>query len=290
MDSRNTIHFLGLSPELRDRSTRSCNTIAGGNSPRQPITIVVGAHARESNSKNPIYGMGMEIEKIDTSVFVRMASHGSSCGACKFLRRKCIHGCIFAPYFCYDDAVAHFAAIHKIFGASNVSKLLSHLPVHCRSEAAVTISYEAQARIRDPIYGCVAHIFALQRQVANLQEEIQQLITQGEHPAAAQVASYGSTQAMSSLGDFPSSTRQYDPTNFRSLSDQQVPLNLNSVGIFDGDTNPDLPALQGEALYQWEHRSCNEFASDISSLERLCLDADHGIIQNDPWFANAIDP
>ncbi|KAI4384486.1 hypothetical protein MLD38_002636 [Melastoma candidum] len=107
-----------------------------------------------------------------------MTGSGSSCGACKFLRRKCTCDCVFAPYFSYDQASAHFAAVHKVFGASNVSKLLSHLPVQARSDAAVTISYEALARMRDPVYGCVAHIFALQEQVANLQEEIEILGTQ----------------------------------------------------------------------------------------------------------------
>ncbi|PRQ25913.1 putative transcription factor AS2-LOB family [Rosa chinensis] len=90
---------------------------------------------------------------------------GSPCGACKFLRRKCASDCIFAPYFCSEQGPARFAAIHKVFGASNVSKLLLHVPVHDRCEAVVTIAYEAQARIRDPVYGCVAHIFALQQQV-----------------------------------------------------------------------------------------------------------------------------
>ena len=90
---------------------------------------------------------------------------GSPCGACKFLRRKCATDCIFAPYFCSEQGPARFAAIHKVFGASNVSKLLLHVPVHDRCEAVVTIAYEAQARIRDPVYGCVAHIFALQQQV-----------------------------------------------------------------------------------------------------------------------------
>ncbi|OMO59078.1 hypothetical protein CCACVL1_25114 [Corchorus capsularis] len=107
-----------------------------------------------------------------------MTGLGSSCGACKFLRRRCTSECVFAPYFCYDEATTHFAAVHKVFGASNVSKLLLHLPIHNRSDAAVTISYEALARIRDPIYGCVAHIYALQQQVANLQEEIELLINQ----------------------------------------------------------------------------------------------------------------
>ncbi|KAI4340199.1 hypothetical protein MLD38_025061 [Melastoma candidum] len=101
-----------------------------------------------------------------------MTGAGSPCGACKFLRRKCVRGCVFAPYFCHEQGVAHFAAIHKVFGASNVSKLLANLPVEERHEAAVTISYEAQARLRDPIYGCVSHIFALQQQVFSLQAQL----------------------------------------------------------------------------------------------------------------------
>ncbi|GAB4830506.1 hypothetical protein Ancab_020217 [Ancistrocladus abbreviatus] len=103
---------------------------------------------------------------------------GSPCGACKFLRRKCAADCVFAPYFCSEQGPAKFAAIHKVFGASNVSKLLLHLPVHDRCEAVITIAYEAQARIRDPVYGCVAHIFALQQQVAYLQAQLMQLKAQ----------------------------------------------------------------------------------------------------------------
>ncbi|PWZ06820.1 LOB domain-containing protein 18 [Zea mays] len=97
---------------------------------------------------------------------------GGPCGACKFLRRKCVSGCIFAPYFDSEQGAAHFAAVHKVFGASNVSKLLLQIPPHKRLDAVVTICYEAQARLRDPVYGCVAHIFALQQQVVNLQAEL----------------------------------------------------------------------------------------------------------------------
>ncbi|XP_021768960.1 LOB domain-containing protein 33-like [Chenopodium quinoa] len=102
-----------------------------------------------------------------------MTGVSTSCGACKFLRRKCTIECVFAPYFSYDEAVAHFAAVHKVFGASNVSRLLLHLPEHFRGEAALTISFEAIARMRDPVYGCVAYIHALQQEVASLQEEIE---------------------------------------------------------------------------------------------------------------------
>ncbi|KVI06961.1 lateral organ boundaries domain-containing protein [Cynara cardunculus var. scolymus] len=88
----------------------------------------------------------------------------SSCGACKFLRRKCTNECVFTPYFCYSQGAHHFAAVHKVFGASNVSKLLMKLPLQNRSEAAISISYEALARMEDPIYGCIAQILALEQQ------------------------------------------------------------------------------------------------------------------------------
>ncbi|XP_010274825.1 PREDICTED: LOB domain-containing protein 29 [Nelumbo nucifera] len=133
-----------------------------------------------------------------------MTGFGSPCGACKFLRRKCVKGCVFAPYFCHEQGATHFAAIHKVFGASNVSKLLAHLPVTDRCEAAVTISYEAQARLQDPIYGCVSHIFALQQQVVNLQAQLASLKAQ-----AAQNLVNGSTTATPQedtkfYGKFPS--------------------------------------------------------------------------------------
>lgn len=74
-------------------------------------------------------------------------------------------GCVFAPYFCHEQGATHFAAIHRVFGASNTSKLLTQLPASDRVDAAASIGYEAQARIQDPVYGCVAHIFVLQQQV-----------------------------------------------------------------------------------------------------------------------------
>ncbi|KAF0913771.1 hypothetical protein E2562_024636 [Oryza meyeriana var. granulata] len=110
---------------------------------------------------------------------------GSPCGACKFLRRKCAAECVFAPYFCAEDGAAQFAAIHKVFGASNAAKLLQQVAPADRSEVAATVTYEAQARLRDPVYGCVAHIFALQQQLATLQVQVEQAKTQVAQTLAA---------------------------------------------------------------------------------------------------------
>eukprot|EP00897_Mesotaenium_endlicherianum_P010248 jgi/Mesen1/9251/ME000006S09249 len=95
----------------------------------------------------------------------------SPCGACKFLRRKCTKTCIFAPHFPPDQG-QRFANVHKVFGASNVAKLLQDIPVQNREDAVNSLSYEADARVSDPIYGCVGALFQLQQQVTRLQTDL----------------------------------------------------------------------------------------------------------------------
>ncbi|XP_047339921.1 LOB domain-containing protein 18-like [Impatiens glandulifera] len=88
------------------------------------------------------------------------------CGACKFLRKKCQDDCIFAPYFDSDQGTADFESVHRIFGASNISELLTNIPIQQRTDAVFTLCLEARARLRDrdPIYGCISDIYTLQDQ------------------------------------------------------------------------------------------------------------------------------
>ncbi|KAF9676966.1 hypothetical protein SADUNF_Sadunf08G0058300 [Salix dunnii] len=95
----------------------------------------------------------------------------SPCASCKLLRRRCAKDCIFAPYFPSDDP-HKFAIVHKVFGASNVSKMLQELLVHQRADAVSSLVYEANARVRDPVYGCVGAISYLQNQVSQLQMQL----------------------------------------------------------------------------------------------------------------------
>ncbi|KAL2935871.1 Protein LATERAL ORGAN BOUNDARIES [Bienertia sinuspersici] len=109
--------------------------------------------------------------KISDTKMASSSSYNSPCAACKFLRRKCMPGCIFAPYFPPEEP-QKFANVHKIFGASNVTKLLNDLLPHQREDAVNSLAYEAEARVRDPVYGCVGAISYLQRQVHKLQKEL----------------------------------------------------------------------------------------------------------------------
>ncbi|KAL1557686.1 LOB domain-containing protein 24-like [Salvia divinorum] len=90
--------------------------------------------------------------------------NSSRCAACKHLRRRCPSDCIFAPYFPSNNP-RRFAYVHKIFGASNVGKILQDLPVSYRGEAANTLCYEAYCRIKDPVYGCAGIVDQLNEQL-----------------------------------------------------------------------------------------------------------------------------
>ncbi|KAL5994431.1 hypothetical protein ACLOJK_024481 [Asimina triloba] len=153
------------------------------------------------------------------------------CAACKLLRRRCTKDCIFLPHFPSTEP-EKFVVVHRIFGASNVSKTLQvmlaalvevslvaslaeqsnaitlcylitylgdhefktidlwaiymihvvmvmvffgprlEIPANHRADAVSSMVYEANERLKDPIYGCVASIASLQTQVSQLQSEL----------------------------------------------------------------------------------------------------------------------
>ncbi|EXC15932.1 Arginine/serine-rich-splicing factor RSP40 [Morus notabilis] len=94
------------------------------------------------------------------------------CAACKYLRRKCPPECILSPYFPPNDP-RRFACVHRIYGASNVVKMLQQLKSHdLRARAANSLYFEAQRRIEDPVYGCVRIITQLHQQIHNAETEL----------------------------------------------------------------------------------------------------------------------
>ncbi|KAK3157380.1 hypothetical protein QOZ80_2AG0120840 [Eleusine coracana subsp. coracana] len=198
---------------------------------------------------------------------VGSGSGGSGpCGACKFLRRKCVSNCIFAPYFDQEQGAAHFAAVHRVFGASNVSKLLNHLPEEKRIDAVLTVCFEAQARLRDPVYGCVSHIFALQQQIVSLQSElncIQNHLLAAMEQSSQQVpfpaAQPQMPMAAFSVSDLPPSANIQPNVDLSFLLDEQASQQLQQQyvrvaaasggagGSGTGDTG-DLHAVARELL------------------------------------------
>uniref|UniRef100_A0A1J3GHM1 LOB domain-containing protein 36 n=1 Tax=Noccaea caerulescens TaxID=107243 RepID=A0A1J3GHM1_NOCCA len=146
-----------------------------------------------------------------------MASSSSPCAACKFLRRKCTQECVFAPYF-PPDQPQKFAFVHKIFGASNVAKLLNELVSNQREDAVNSLFYEAEARLRDPVYGCVGLISILQHRLKQLQYDLEN--------AKKELATYVGPQAL-----LPILQPQPQP-HFMSLPSQsQRPSSSSSASV-----------------------------------------------------------
>ncbi|URE02258.1 Leucine rich repeat N-terminal domain [Musa troglodytarum] len=59
--------------------------------------------------------------------------------------RRCSDDCIFIAYFPSAEP-EKFAAVHRIFGESNASKLLQDIPPELREDAVISMVYEANAR------------------------------------------------------------------------------------------------------------------------------------------------
>ncbi|KAK6163265.1 hypothetical protein DH2020_000129 [Rehmannia glutinosa] len=109
--------------------------------------------------------------KLRWGIYTVKAGEGNPCAACKILRRRCVEKCVLAPYFPPNDPLK-FTTAHRVFGASNIIKFLQELPEPQRSDAVSSMVYEANARLRDPVYGCAGAICQLQKQINELQEQL----------------------------------------------------------------------------------------------------------------------
>lgn len=75
-----------------------------------------------------------------------------ACAACKHQRKKCSVNCILAPYF-PASRNREFQAVHKIFGVSNITKLVKNARDDDRRRVVESLVWEAFCRQRDPILG-----------------------------------------------------------------------------------------------------------------------------------------
>lgn len=66
----------------------------------------------------------------------------------------------------------HRSFIVMIVTLLRVEFSLQELPVNQRADAVSSLVYEANARMRDPVYGCVGAISYLQNQVSQLQMQL----------------------------------------------------------------------------------------------------------------------
>lgn len=147
-----------------------------------------------------------------------MSSSNSPCAACKCLRRKCTQECVFAPYFPPDNP-QKFTNVHKVFGASNVAKLLNELNATQREDAVNSLAYEAEYRLRDPVYGCVGLISILQHKLKQVQHDLDS--------AKKELATYIGPSAMLPILNHPGFMQQH--SNYGPGAYQVMPYNVQQM-------------------------------------------------------------
>ncbi|XP_020224993.2 LOB domain-containing protein 22 [Cajanus cajan] len=100
-----------------------------------------------------------------------------ACAACKYQRRKCAPDCILAPYFPHDRQ-RQFLNAHKLFGVSNITKIIKFLTPHDKDQAMRTIIYQSDMRASDPVGGCYRYILDLQAQIEYYRAELELALQQ----------------------------------------------------------------------------------------------------------------
>ncbi|XP_071685611.1 LOB domain-containing protein 22-like [Rutidosis leptorrhynchoides] len=106
-----------------------------------------------------------------TITSTRSNSTTQACAACRYQRRKCAPDCVLAPYFPHDRQ-RQFQNAHKLFGVSNITKIIKDLDPPQKDEAMRTIIYQSDVRAHDPVGGCYRIIRELQRHIEYTRAEL----------------------------------------------------------------------------------------------------------------------
>ncbi|KAM7471372.1 hypothetical protein LguiA_009555 [Lonicera macranthoides] len=155
-------------------------------------------------------------------VFQEMTLKGGTsqaCAACKYQRRKCTPECALAPYF-PPDQPKMFQNAHKLFGVSNILKIIKHLDPSQKMEAMRSIIYQSNIRDRFPVYGCWGIIAQLDHQIRQAEEEL--------HAVNVQLSLYRQHEISSNPNDHSTSQLQLG---------MALPSN-NGLNLSHQDNNP----------------------------------------------------
>ncbi|KAF9605250.1 hypothetical protein IFM89_015142 [Coptis chinensis] len=94
-----------------------------------------------------------------------------ACAACKYQRRKCMKDCPLAPHF-PPDQPKMFQNAHRLYGVSNILKILKHLNPVLKIEAMRSIIYQSEMRDKFPVRGCAGIVDNLRQQIIQAHEEL----------------------------------------------------------------------------------------------------------------------
>ncbi|KFK41738.1 hypothetical protein AALP_AA2G166200 [Arabis alpina] len=99
------------------------------------------------------------------------SSSSTACAACKYQRKKCTKNCHLAPYF-PQERQKQFLNAHKLFGVSNITKMIKGVEESQRDIAMHNLIFHANARALDPVGGVHKIMCDLKRKIDCCQAEL----------------------------------------------------------------------------------------------------------------------
>ncbi|KAH7519211.1 LOB domain-containing protein 22 [Ziziphus jujuba] len=101
-----------------------------------------------------------------------------ACASCKHQRKKCDDNCELAPYF-PASRFREFQNAYRLFGVSNIQKIMASVEPHQRQAAAESILMEGNYRRNDPVNGCLgvcrnlnSHIISYEKQLKIVNQQL----------------------------------------------------------------------------------------------------------------------
>ncbi|KAL3513226.1 hypothetical protein ACH5RR_025943 [Cinchona calisaya] len=185
-----------------------------------------------------------------------------ACAACKYQRRRCTADCPLAPYFPADQPKM-FQNAHRLFGVSNILKILKQLDPSQKVVAMKSIIYQSNIRDKYPVYGCLGTIQYLCYEIQLAEEQLQaihdQLAFYRQHqPQDLSVAPVDSLSPLQ-LGMAP-------PSNILTLFHQDSPPQYSTITATPIKSHPSY-CNSGNATYNnnsYVHSKENNVGSSLS--------------------------
>ena len=106
---------------------------------------------------------------MDREISPSPANH--ACASCKHQRKRCDSNCELAPYF-PAKRYHEFQNAHKLFGVSNILKIITMIEPHQRQAAADSILIEGNAWKTYPEHGCLGVIKDLTEQISFQEKQL----------------------------------------------------------------------------------------------------------------------
>lgn len=112
----------------------------------------------------------------------------SVCAACRYQRKRCPPDCPLAPYF-PPSRENDFRDVRRLFGISNILKLIANLDPPHKHMAMKSIIFHAKKRALDPVGGCHRIILELQLLIQSYTSQLH-LVLQKLHQCRQRGAAY----------------------------------------------------------------------------------------------------